>query len=232
MNNSYFQQQKKFVRQLEQSFASGKSASTVVDIQRDYANDDQICLTSVVFIPDEVSRMIATDIIQRLNRIEPWQYFFPSESMHITIKNIRTVSKPPLFSQTDIEKANELFATIVSKFPVFTFSVEDVVVFPTSISVMAYTNETLQKLVLALDEGLKAIGIPDDKKYISNSIFWGNKTICRFTQPPQAELLKEVEKMRKTRIGTFNVETVSLITCNAVCHSSSRDIIGEYKLIN
>ncbi|MBI1919130.1 hypothetical protein HYS29_00905 [Candidatus Microgenomates bacterium] len=105
MNPNYSLQQKRLVKQLEGSFIKDTHNSTVVEMQKDYANDDQICLTSVVFIPNEISSKIISNVINKLKRIDPQHYFYPPESMHLTIKNIRTISKPPLFTQTDIHKA-------------------------------------------------------------------------------------------------------------------------------
>lgn len=226
----YVKKQKELVKQLEESFIGGANKSTIVGVQKDYANDDQICLTSVVFIPEDISKKIIFNVIDKLKKIEPQHYFYPLESMHLTIKNIRTVNKPPLFSETDINKANKLFNEIIPEFPVFQFNIEDVLVFPTSISVMAYSNDIFQKLVFALDKGLQRIGVPDNKKYFSDSIFLGNITICRFTQKPSDKFIEEAKKMRNLKIGEFRAEKISLITCNAACNSNSRKIINEYNL--
>ena len=230
MNNNYLLRQKDLVKQLEDSFANGVQKSAVVEMLKNYANDDQICLTSVVFIPKEISSKIISSVINKLKEIEPQHYFYPPESMHLTIKNIRTINKPPLFSGTDINKVNQLFNEIVPKFPIFKFNVEDILIFPTSLSVMAYSNDTLQKLVSALDNRLQKIGVPDNKKYLSDSIFWGNITICRFIENPGDQFIAEVKKMRSWKIGKFKVEKLNLITCNAVCYPESRKIIGEYEL--
>ncbi len=230
MSNNYFLKQKESVQELENSFANGVGRSTVVEMQKNYADDDQICLTSVVFIPQDISQKIVVSIIEKLKQIDPGHYFYSPESMHLTIKNVRTINKPPLFSEIDINKVNRLLCEMVPQFPVFELSVEDVLLFPTSLSVMAYSNETLQKLVLALDKGLQEIGVPDNKKYFSNSIFWGNITICRFTQPPSPDFIDEVKRMRNVKIGKFKVKKVNLVTSNAVCFPASRNIIGEYEL--
>jgi len=230
MADDYFLKQKELVKQFEHSIANGADKSTVVEMQKDYANDDQICLTSVAFIPSKISNKIVSNVINKLKDIEPQHYFYPSESMHVTIKNIRTINKPPLFSETDIDKANQLFSETIPQFPNFEFSIEDVVIFPTSISVMAYSNARLQKLVSALDKGLQKIGIPDNKKYLSDSVYWGNITICRFTQKPSPRFIEKVKTMRNLEIGKFKIKKINLITCNAVCHPQSRKIINEYEL--
>jgi len=226
----YFSQQKSLVREIESSLLKGIQKATTVKMQKDYANDDQICLTSSVFVPENISQKITEDIVRPLQKIDYAQYYYPADSMHLTIKNVRVIKNPPSFSEEDMLKVDKLFTELIPKFPKFEFSVEDVVLWPTSIAVIAYCDETLQELVTALDKGLKEIGVPDDKKYASDSVYFGNITICRFIQNPSEELLEATKKLRNRKIGKMNIEKINLITCNAVYHPSSRRIIGEYKL--
>lgn len=230
MTINYTSQQKILVKKLEDSFATGHHQSSIVEMLEDYASSDQRCLTSVVFIPKSIADKITNYIINPLKEIEPDHYYYPPESMHLTIKNIRTVNYPPLFNETDINKANELFQKVVPKYSAFNFNVEDVVLFPTSLSVMSYSSDVLQKLVMNLDNGLKEISVPDNKKYISDTIFWGNITVCRFTKQPSEKFVEMVKKMRSIKIDELKVEKISLITCNAVCHKNTKEIIAEYKL--
>ena len=230
MKTDYFSQQKYLVKEIENSLSKGMRKATTIEMQKDYANDDQICLTSVVFVPKNISQKIAEDIIGPLQKIDPAQYYYSSDSMHLTIKNVRVIKNPPSFNEEDIRKVDKLFSELIPKFPKFEFSIEDVILWPTSIAVMGYCDETLQKLVTALDKGLREIEVPDDKKYASNSVYFGNITICRFAQNPKEESLEAVKKLRDHKIGNMIIEKINLITCNAVCHPSSRKIIGEYKL--
>lgn len=232
MENKYINQQKQLVKDLEKSFALKNDSTTIVDVQNDYANDDQMCLTSLVFVPEDISKKIIIDVINPLKTVEPNHYFYPIESMHCTVKNIRIIHKPPLFNQLDIKKVDGLFRKIISQFPSFDFYVEDVVLFPTSISIIVYSNNIFQKLVLALDSGLKKIGVPDDKKYFSDTVFFSNLTVCRFTKQPGKKFIAVVKKMRNLKIGKFKAEKINLVTSNAVSHPKSRKIIAEYKLSN
>jgi 2'-5' RNA ligase len=230
MVNDYFSQQKSLVKDVEASLIKGVRKATAVEMQKDYANDDQICLTSVVFVPKNISQKISKDIVGLLEKNDPAQYYYSSDSMHLTVKNVRVIKKPPSFSEEDISKVDKLFSELFPQFPKFEFSIEDIILWPTSISVMAYCNDTLQELVNALDNGLKEIGMTDDKKYASDAVYFGNITICRFTQNPKEELLETVKKLRNHKIGKMMVEKISLVTCNAVCYPGSRKIIGEYEL--
>lgn len=108
--------------------------------------------------------------------------------------------------------------------------VEEVLAFPTSVALLAYSQNILHELVPALNKGLKRIGLPDNKKYLSDRVFWGNVTVCRLTHEPSDKFKLAVQKLRSLKIGQLKVEKIVLITCNAVCHPKSRQIIGEYAL--
>ncbi|MBU0455730.1 MAG: hypothetical protein ABIH77_03710 [Pseudomonadota bacterium] len=230
MQIPYKEQQKKLVQQAEHALQTNHYHSTVIAMQKDYEKDKQRCLTSVVFIPNQIAQKIIKEVVDELKKIESCHYFYPPESMHITIKNIRTLQNLPSFTEQDIKKANRLFNEIVPQYSAFDFHLEDLIAFPTSLSVMAYSSDQLQKLILALDKGLKEIGIPDNKRYFSDEIFWGNISFCRFMKKPAQQFIDRVKQMRHLKIGTFRAEKVHLISCNAGCAKKTIKVHGEYYL--
>lgn len=230
MKNNYFQKQKQLVKEMKLSLAKGEVKSTVVEMQSEYEDDDQTSLASLVFIPKSIAHKITKIIIEPLKQLEPKYFYYLAESMHITIKNIRTIHKPPLFMEDDVVKVDRLFRKIIPKFKSFSFQLEDLVKFPTSLSLMGYCNDTLRKLVKALDAGLKQIGVPDNKKYFSGEIFFGNITLCRFTHQPSEAFIKKIEELKNIKIDELVIDKINLIICNVVCHPKTRRIVGTYKL--
>lgn len=230
MNKNYSDQQKKLIKKMALSVQTDEFISTVVPMRPDYEDDNRICLTSVVFPTKKINNFIESQIIKPLKNIEPNHHYYPASSLHITIKNIRTIANPPLFSQKDARKVSNLLKIIVPECVSFDFNFEDIVRFPTSLSLIGYSDERLRVLIQKLDNGLKKIGVPDNKKYFSNSIFFGSMTLCRFTQQPSIKFLNKVAELRTVKIAPVEVKTISLITCNAVCDARGRKIIGEYSL--
>ncbi|KAB8318595.1 hypothetical protein SD81_015335 [Tolypothrix campylonemoides VB511288] len=230
MNDDYVVQQKKIIQQMKDSIHQGQSKSSIVEMQSDYENDDQTCLTSVAFTSKDIAKIILEKIIEPLKSSDPNHFYYSSELLHLTIKNLRTIHNPSLFNEEDVVKAHQLFNQIIPTFQSFNFSFEGLILFPTSVALLGYCNDTLRKLVQTLDFGLREIGVPDNKKYISDTIFFGNMTLCRFTHEPSSSFQNKVKELENIYIGEMPVTEISLITCNAVCHSKTRKVIGTYKL--
>ncbi len=228
--NGYFQKQKDLFDDIEKKFKSGEVPSTIVEALDDYKNDNQICLTSVAFLSKSLQRKIITDIISPLKKTDPRQYFYLAKSLHLTIQNIRTVNKPPLFTDEDIEKTKEVFAKIIPKHSIIKFKLEGLFELPTSLGLRAYSSEDLKGLCVDLREGLKKAGVPDNKIYASEDIIFGNVSVSRYTLAPNKEFFEIVKKLKNVEIGTFNVQSVSLITTNSVCYPNKTKIIKTYNL--
>lgn len=229
---SYKEEQHKIFEKLEEEFRKGKKIASLVEFRNDYINDNQICLTSVVFLPSNLQEIITEKVINPLRGIGDSQYYYVPNSFHVTIKNIKTISDPPLFNEDDIKKARSVFSKVISQHKSFQFDLRGILETPTGLSVRAYSDSVLRDLVMNLDNEMKKIGLFDDKKYISDSIFFGNVTFCRYTKKPNKDFINKVKELKKVEIGTFSIKTVSLITTNSVCHPQKTKIIANYKLKN
>jgi hypothetical protein len=206
------------------------SRASVVPIRSDYKTDTAMGLTSMAFLPADIGQDVYRRVVRPLKAIEPDHHYYAPDSMHITIKNIRTIHNPPLFTGADVSKVDRLFAELIPQHPSISFWLEEVVSFQTSAALIAYSDVGLRGLVRALDAGLNEIGVPDNKKYVSDDVYFGNVTVCRYTRPPSKEFRDAVEGMSHAYKETLKVKDVHLIACNAVCDPESRRVFHSYKL--
>ncbi|MBU0569716.1 hypothetical protein KKB40_02965 [Patescibacteria group bacterium] len=230
-NLEYYNQQKKLVKKLEKIFQSqSKDKLSIVPMEKDYQASKEKFLAILAFLPVNITQEINDNLITPLKNIDPSHYYYPLDSLHITIKTVRTIHYPPLFEEGDEQKVSKMLTQSIPNFNSFTFTLEDVILFPTSVSLMGYCNNELQKFVLSLDQSLKDIGLPDNKKYLSNTIFWANINFCRFTRLPSEEFKYKVRSFRNIKIGKVKIDEVHLIKANAVNYRYSRTIISSHKL--
>ena len=228
-NKSYRELQREVVGQLRYGSTSADQVS-VVPMRRNYRGETERCLTSVVFVPSETARDINSSVIGRLRESQPTHFYYPAESMHITIKNVRSVHAPPLFTHADIETCRRAFAKVTARHSPFSFELSQVVTFETSVAIVGFCDERYRDLILDLDRELQTAGVADDKKYISDSVFFGNVTVCRFTEPPSGRLLQVTREIRDVVQCTVPVTAINLITCDSVCSSSSCARIDVFQL--
>jgi 2'-5' RNA ligase len=229
MPDTYRELQERAVNQLRAG-SHRNSRASVVPIRSDYKADPAMCLTSVAFLPADIGQDVYRKIVGPLKAIEPDHHFYRPDSMHITIKNIRTIHTPPLFTEADVRKVDRLFAELIPQHPPIPLWLEEVVSLQTSAVLVAYSDVRLRDLVRALDAGLNEIGVPDNKQYVSDDVYFGNVTLCRYTRPPSKEFYDALEGMAHAYKETLKVEDIHLITCNAVCDPVSREVFQSYTL--
>ena len=229
MKDDYPSMQRKIVARLTHG-RSGDTDATVIPIEKDYQRDSNRCLTSVVVVPREIGDSIYARVSRRLMAIDPRHYYYPPDSMHITVKNIRTASDPPLFDEDDVQRCRGVFSDVVPRHARFEFLLRDTVAFQTSLCVIAYSDERLKALIIDLDRSLRLAGVPDNKKYVSDTVFFGNISICRYTSPPSREFLEAVDGLKNAYSADLPVEKVRLVSCDRVYSRSSRSILGTYAL--
>lgn len=223
---SYQDQQRELFNKLEQ----GGASASVVEMVDDYTDDVRMCFTSVVFLSDEIRFSVIERLIEPLREADVRQYFYLPESLHITIQNIREVSDPPKFTKKDITIVQNIFREVIPRHKCFSFDLQGLFMMPTSLSVRAFSDERLKKLVIDLRHSLELAGVADDKQYASNDVVFGNCTICRFTEKPNSVFSSRIQDLKQIKIGTLEVDRVSLITTNTACHSGKTKIIEQFAL--
>jgi len=99
---------------------------------------------------------------------------------------------------------------------------------PFSLSIRCYCAESIRGLLAEVREGFKAAGVPDNKKYASQEVFFGNVTFCRFASPPTDTRWKKlVDELKDVDFGQLNVKEVHLVTTNGVCHPSKTKLVTK-----
>lgn len=208
--------------------ASGKAPASRVPIQESYTKKG-LCLTIVSFLSPLLSKRLSSLFIEPLKSIEPTHFYYGTDALHLTVKNVRVVSETPKFTESDIEKVKAALDRLTPSLQPWTFEFRGIIPFPTSVSVKGYCAEYLRDVVRLIDHALVEAGVPDDKVYASDSTFFGNVTICRFTQRPSAQLVEKILALRDSPAGCHKVQNLHLISCDAVCSGQSLRVIGTYE---
>lgn len=211
------QKQIKVVKDIEKQISQQSLQFSTVTPINDYANDRRMSLTSVHLPHKSLVRTIQNTLSTPLKMIEPFHYYYTKDNLHMTIKNIKVIHYPPQFTSNDVKKTTSIFNNVIPKYKKFNVFFYRLMLFPHSLSLIGTTEPELDSIIFELDTQLKKAGIPDNKKYVNSRFFFSNITLARFTSPPSIEYKnKIIELSANVRIPPYEVDSVSLLTCNAV----------------
>jgi hypothetical protein len=221
--------QVKVINQIEQSLTNNQLGFTVVEPVSDFENDKRIALTSVHFPNQDFIAKVQQKIITPLKSIQPEHFYYPAEFIHMTIKNVRTISNPPLFDQDVIAKTKQVFDQVVPQHQAFKAYYYRLLLFPYNLALIGTTDPSLDELVLELDSNLNQAGVPDNKKYLNDRYFFSNVTLARFNKPVTQEFKAKVAELSANfEPFSYQLDSVTLLTCNAVMNQ--RQDIQTYQL--
>lgn len=147
----------------------------------------------------------------------------------MTIKNVRVINDSPHFDEEDVQKAEKVFTETIPQHKKFNVYFSKLLLFPNNLALIGTTDEELDRIILDLDNKLTKAGIPDDKVYTNSQYFCSNMTLARFgTSPSEAFQQKVVELSESLKFKPYQVDSVTLLTCNAVL--KNKQIRGTWEL--
>ena len=152
-------------------------------------------------------------LLQDLKKIEPEQYYYPLEDIHLTI-----ISLISCYSGFEISKINqqdyiELASSCLKDINTFNIKFSGLTASPSSIMIQGFPEEaTLEKLRNRLRSAFKSSTLEQsiDKRY---AISTAHLTVVRFRKPVNnvEGLMAVLEKYRKADFGTSSISRVHLV---------------------
>lgn len=229
---AYTGKQNEVLKDLEKIVSTNtRNTPSIIEPIRDYENDNRYFFSILGFPPPHIIEKIS-HLQQELKKADPRQFYVPAHALHMTIKNIRTICNPPSFTQSDVDKVQKLLNSTIKNFRRIRVFCYGILKLPTSFFIPVYTNKAFNNLVSTLDSELNKVGVPDNKKYISNSIFFSNISTVRYTCNPNAKFFEVLEKNKSLYSEPFYIEEVKLISANIAFSKTSFREFGKYRFGN
>lgn len=227
--STHQQKQVEIINKLEEQIKSSSVGFSTVSPVSDYENDARICLTSVHLPDKKFVDQVQNVLIEPLKNISSDFFYYPPDSLHMTVKNIRVINDPPHFTEDDIAKVKEVFSSTIPQHKKFKVYFYRLLLFPNNLALIGTTDSELDNTFLELDKKLNEAGVADDKKYINSQYFFSNMTLARFNNQPSDRFFQKVEELsRSLFFEPYTVDSVTLLTCTAVF--MKRNIIHTWKL--
>ena len=229
--SSHQEKQLEVINALEKQVRENSVAFSTVAPTNDYVNDPRRCLTSVHLPNQQLLTKVHDELIVPLQELVPDYFFYPVDSLHMTIKNIRTIHDPPNFTSEDIIKVEKVFDSVIPHHKKFNVYFYRLLLFSNNLALIGTTDPELDSIVLDLDKGLNSVGVPDDKKYVNSQYFFSNMTLARFNTAPSRGFVQKVEELsRSISFDPYTVDSVTLLTGTAVL--TQKNIIKTWNLKN
>ncbi len=229
MDDLHKQKQIEVINSLEQQIKSNSMGFSTVAPVNDYENDTRICLTSVHLPHQQLITQVQDFLIKPLQQISPGYFFYPSDSLHMTIKNIRVINDPPHFTEEDTRKSERVFESVIPRHKKFNVYFYRLLLFPNNLALVGTTDPELDSIILDVDKELNKSSVSDDKKYMNSQYFFSNMTLARFNNTPSGDFLHKVKELSQSlSFEPYSVDSVTLITCTAVF--TKKNIIKTWNL--
>jgi hypothetical protein len=209
--------QLKVIDDIEQSLLNNQQSFSVVEPVDDFFNDSRMALTAVHFPKASFLKKIRDEVLEPLKKISPNHFYYPDEFIHMTVKNIKTIGDPPSFSEKEVEITKDVFEQVIPKYKPFKAYYYRLFLFKHNLALMGTTDPDLDNIILELDKSLSEVGVPDDKVYLNDKYFFSNVTLIRFNEPITNEFKEKVVELSKNlKPFSYEIDSVTLLTCNAV----------------
>lgn len=202
------------------------SEVSIIKAPNDFEDDDRMCLTYLYVLPDVLKAKIRP-IIDELRKVDPNQYYYKDDSLHMTIQCIRQIADSPNFTQGDVAAVSSLSEHITSHKPL-SLDMDGLFMMPTSLGIRCFHDQESHDFIHSLRNKLVEIGVPDDKKYFDDKTIVANMTLCRFYNKPNEKFLETFNKLKSINFGKLNVDKIHLVSTNGIFQKERRDIYGVF----
>ncbi|AMM50767.1 hypothetical protein TH61_05645 [Rufibacter sp. DG15C] len=172
------------------------------------------------------------EMLQRLKVVEPSQYYYPAQDLHLTLLSI--ISCLPDFDSRSIQAGDycRLLQEALHGIQPFIIYYKGITASPSCIMVQGFPDgEGLQQLREQVRTAFKNSDLPHtiDQRY---EIHTAHSTVLRFQAPLKnpAAFLSLLEQFRATDFGSFTIEQVELVYNDWYQRASNTQTLATFQL--
>ncbi len=176
---------------------------------QDIRNDGRRGLSLLINIPDSITEAIQM-IQNEIHRIEPDQYFYPKDDLHLTVLTFISAVENFWIGEDSIERYRQLIQKAIKGIRPFSIKYQGIILSEAAIMMKGYYERELQSLRDKLRINAAKADIILKERYQSIS---AHSTIVRFQKNLQNKnrLLAIIEEYQNYYFGTVNVAELDLV---------------------
>ncbi len=175
-------------------------------------NDKRYGITLLVRPPQIIKSKIEL-FLDDLKEIDPFQYYYPSTDIHITVISIISCYKGFELGQITVSDYARLIRDAIGEFGKFSIKFQGVTASDSSIMIQGFPeNATLTDLRNQLRSTFKSSTLEQsiDKRYILQT---AHSTVVRFREKftNREKFINVLERYKNSEFGTFEVNELELV---------------------
>lgn len=172
-------------------------------------SDSRKGLTLLVHLPAHVTRNI-NFALNELKLQEPFQYYYQSPTIHITIMDLRRATADFHLTETEKNQYQQVIGEIVKHIKPINWHLAGLICSPGAVLVKGFYSPELTQLRDELRTNLSRNGLILDERY---ETFSGHATVVRFQRQLKhpRSFLNEVMKMNNIAFGDFYTNNIDLV---------------------
>jgi len=175
-----------------------------------------------------------SEFLKELEAIEPEQYYYPPNELHLTILSIISCVAGFNLSNIDIKEYSSIFKEAIKEIGVFSVKYKGITVSPSCILIQGFPDtEQLSHLRNSLRVNFAKANILStiDSRYVISS---AHTTAVRYLKPfsNNSKLIKVLSRYKDYDFGTLEVNSLELVFNNWYQNLSITKNLSSLKLTN
>lgn len=204
----------------------------ITDACLDHIEEDMRLGQSLIAHPDKFLAGRIEKIVDLFREVEPDQYYYAPEQLHMTIQSIFTATAKYGVMAQQIHGVKDLIETSLSRINEFHVLLEGVSAVPNGIIVKGYTQDRTLKIVRnELREKLRAL-VTDPESIERYPLKTIHLTAVRYKKQLQnkSAVVDLLEKYKDFRFGFFTVQRLLWVKMDWYLTPGKTEILGEFML--
>lgn len=198
-----------------------------VDLQiKNLTEDTRLGVTLLIHLNDEIKDKIK-QMQDEIKEIEPNQYFYPIDDLHITILDIIGAKEGQQFDEIYLKKSHEVIQKIIQEKMQFHITLEGIIASDAGLLIKGFYEDTLQEIRDEIRDAFLKEQLMLEERYKTNS---AHITFVRFSEEltNRNVLLEYIEKNKGREIGTLEVSKMEFVIHD--WYNTKEKTIGTYDL--
>ena len=208
--------------------ASGKYS---IDKCIDDPSDRRFGVT-LLFRPDATVQKEMMGFLDKLQKIEPNQYYYPSADLHVTILSVISCYEGFQLSRIPVQEYIQVIRDSISEIPAFEVAFRGVTLSPSGLLVQGFSqNDSLEKLRNILRSKFRRSGLQEsiDKRYTLKT---AHTTVFRFRERlgNKEAFTHLMSSCRDHYFGKSTVSGIELVFNDWYLRSEKVKLLHEFEL--